>query len=392
MSPVRALVATVLIACAAAGAPAQSGLAGLTCPRCGWKPPAALRTVTVRNIDELERAVDAARAGDAILLADGDYALRRMIDVHTPNVTIRSRSGDPAKVVLHGRGMTGDTVGVAISVSASGVTVADLTIREVGYHAVQVRGESGASGFTLHNARLLDTGQQLLKGSLSSNPIYADNGLVACSDFSYTVSAPSNYTNGVDLIGAKGWVIRDNRFSRIRGPASDGWKAGPTILAWGGSADTSVLRNTIVDSFRGIALGLAVGVASASRNIGAGLDHAGGVVRDNGIINLNAWADEGIEANANRDVRIEHNTVLVEGSLPWSISVRFPSALARVTDNLTSRQTQLRDGGLAAMEGNVTGATRSWFVDGAGGDLHLSAIGASRAGAAGIAEWRPIPR
>ena len=392
MTVLRAIVAAGMVLAAAAIVPAQSAPVVPACPRCGWRPPVATRTVAVRNIGELERAIDGARAGDGIVLADGDYAVRRMLDIHSPNVTVRGRSADPAKVVLHGQGMTGDSVGVAISVSAPGVTVADLTIRDVAYHAIQVRGEAGASGFTLHNARLLDTGQQLLKGSLSSNPVYADNGLVACSDFSYTNSAPSNYTNGVDLIGAKGWVIRDNRFSRIRGPASDGWKAGPTILAWGGSADTAVLRNTIVDSFRGIALGLAFGVATATRNVGPDLDHSGGVIRDNGIINLNGWADEGIEANANRDVRIDHNTVLVEGSLPWSISVRFSSSVARVTNNLTSRPTQFRDGGLAVMENNVTGANRTWFLDAPGGDLHLSALGTTHAGGAGIVLWRPIAR
>ena len=32
-------------------------------------------------------------------------------------------------------------------------------------------------------------------------------------------TAPSDYTNGVDILATKRWVIRDNRFSRIRGPA-----------------------------------------------------------------------------------------------------------------------------------------------------------------------------
>ena len=121
-----------------------------------------------------------------------------------------------------------------------------MTVRDVGYHAVQVRGESGASRFTLHNAVLQDTGQQLLKGSAATNGRFADDGLVACSSFSYTTNAPSDYTNGVDLLATKGWVVRDNQFQRIRGPESGGWSSGPAILVWAASEDTIVERNLIV--------------------------------------------------------------------------------------------------------------------------------------------------
>jgi hypothetical protein len=240
----------------------------------------------------------------------------------------------------------------------------------------------------------LDTGEQLLKGSLSNNSRYADDGLVACSEFAYTTTAPSSYTNGVDLIGARGWTIRDSHFTRIRGPGprAVGWSAGPAVLAWGGSANTTVERNIVADSFRGIALGLTAGAASASRDVGAGLDHSGGVIRNNVIVNLNAWADEGIEVNANRDVRIEHNTVLVEGSMPWSISVRFRTTTAVVSNNLTNRRVMLRDGGRADLLGNVSGATRSWFVDAPGADLRLSSEGVGRAGNAGVKEWRQSGR
>src|SRR5262245_38092843 len=87
------------------------------CRRCGWKPPEG-PAVTVSTVAELERAVASVHPGDTILLANGSYALRQMIDIRTPDVTLRSKSGDRTQVVLHGRGMTGDSVGVAISVSA----------------------------------------------------------------------------------------------------------------------------------------------------------------------------------------------------------------------------------------------------------------------------------
>jgi hypothetical protein len=349
--------------------------------RDGWNPPVGHR-IDVRNVDSLERAVRGATSGDTIILADGDYPLRRMLDIAVPNVTVRGKSGDLGTVTLHGRGMTHDTVGVGISVSAPNVTVADITIRDVRFHGIQVRGERAASGFTLHHARLLDTGQQLLKISVGTNGLYADDGLVACSDFGYTTSAPTDYTNGVDLLATKGWTIRDNRFTRIRGPEAGRWASGPTILAWQAAEDTVVERNVIVDSFRGIALGLVATPGKYARHGAREYDHVRGIVRNNVIVNLNAWADEAIEANAARDVRIEHNTVLVASrASPWSIGVRFPSGSASVRNNLTNQPILRRSGGRTQADGNVSVATPSWFIDPRRADLHLSPAGAAAIGA-----------
>ena len=352
--------------------------AGTPCPRCAWRPPAATRTVDVDDVGALQRAVAEARPGDTILLADGRYPLQRMLEIAVPNVTLRSRSGNPDQVVLHGRGMEGDHVGVAIGVGATDVTIADITIRSVGFHAVQVRGERAASRITLHNAKLLDTGQQLLKVSYADNGPVAADGLVACSEFAYTTSAPSDYTNGVDILGTRAWTIRDNKFFRIRGPLTRGWKSGPAILAWKGAEDTIVERNLIVDSYRGIALGL------TPRYLKRPYDHLRGIVRNNAIVNLRPWADEAIEANGASDARIEHNTVLVEGYVPWSIGVRFPTASAHVRNNLTNRRIIEREGGRMTNAGNVMTAARSWFVDAPGFDLRLVAE-AVRAIDAGVA-------
>ena len=351
----------------------QTGTPATVCRRCGWRPPEG-PVVRVNSVSDLERAVAAAKPGVTIQLAAGTYVLRRTIDIATPRMTLRGQP-DAAEVIVEGRGMTGDPVGVGLSVGAADVTIADLTIRRLGFHAIQVRGEQGASRFTLHNARLQDTGQQLLKGSVARARPYADTGLVACSEFTYTTTAPSSYTNGVDLLATSGWVIRDNRFARIRGPEQDGWRAGPAILVWAAADGTVIERNLIVDSTRGIAVGLTDEPSDYARQGERAYDHAGGVVRNNVVVNLNRWADEGIEANAARDTRIEHNTVLVDGPTPWSISIRFPASDALIRNNLTNHRIFLRDGGRASLDGNVTSARRSWFVDAPRADLHLSTDG-----------------
>jgi len=347
------------------------------CARCKWLPPRTRHTVTVGSVDELVAAVAENRPSTTILLKDGEYRLKQMLDLRAPEVVLRARSGDRSKVVIRGAGMDERLVGVALSISAAHITLADLTVGYVGYHGVQVRGESGASNVFLHNVRVVDTGQQLVKVTISPTAS-ADDGVVACSLMEYTDHAPSNYTDGVDALGAKGWVIRDNRFYRIRGPASQRWSAGPAVLFWANSIGTIVERNEIVDSFRGIALGLASEAPSNARGGSGPFDHQGGIVRNNVICNLNPWADEGIEANSAKDVTIDHNSIMVEGSLPWSISVRWPTSNARVRNNLTTRQVLLRDGGRADETANVSGAAQAWFTSPSTCDLRPTE-GASRA-------------
>jgi hypothetical protein len=275
--------------------------------------------------------------------------------------------------------MTGDNVGVAVSISAPDVTIADVTIRDVGYHAIQVRGELGASRFTLAQRSSGRHWPAVAEGQLRQQR---------------PVRRPG--TGGVQRL-----QLHDERAQRLyerrghhRRPrlADSGqplhahpWTRGPplalrpTILAWGGSSDTIVERNLIVDSFRGIALGLAPGVAKPARNIGAGIEHQGGLVRNNAIVNLNSWADEGIEINAARDARVEQNTVLVEGTLAW---VDQPALWRRrqrgVMNNLTNREIRFRDNGLGVLQGNAIGAARDWFVDAPRGDMRMTASGKTK--------------
>jgi hypothetical protein len=324
------------------------------CPRCAWLRPQTDRTIEVSTVGGLHNALASATPGTTVLLADGEYRLERMLDIGVPRVVLRGQSADPAKVVLRGDGMMEQRVGVAISVSAPDVTIADLTVGHVGFHGIQVRGERAASRVTVHNVRIIDTGQQLFKASTAGGPPYADDGVVSCSTLEYSNHAPTDYTNGIDVLAGRNWTVRNNILRRIRGPADRGRAAGPAILFWANSQLTNIDGNVVVDSFRGIALGLGPGASGRLARDGEPVtDHQGGRVRNNVVINPNRWADEGIEASAAADVRIEDNTVLVDGGLPWSISVRFRSSHGIVLNNYTSRGIRLRDGAQASLLGNV---------------------------------------
>jgi hypothetical protein len=353
------------------------------CPHCGWQHPVTRLAVRVRTVAELEQAVAAAPPSTTILVQDGTYQLNRMLHFDMPEVVLRAESGDRGKVILRGEGMLERKVGVAVSIGANQVVIADLTISNVGFHGVQVRGESSVAGAVLHNVRVMDTGQQLLKGSKGDRAKYSEGGLVACSAFEYTDHAPSNYTNGVDILGGRNWIVRDSYFRNIRGPRNENYAAGPTILFWQDCRDSLVTRNVLIDCFRGIALGLQPGEGqSITRE--SGLDHQGGMVCNNVVCNLNSWADEALEANAARDARIEHNTVLAEGQLPWSISVRFSGSSAVVRNNLTNKGVVERNAGRMRSTSNVTDAARDWFVNPAAGNLRLASAAAKAKGAGAI--------
>lgn len=355
---------------------------------CDPLPPPAGTVVQVATEGELQQAVRNLVSGTTILLADGTYDLTQTLHLQggLTDVALRGASGDRDAVVLRGRGMSNGNFGnvphgVLVG-DATDVLIADLTIRDVYFHAVQVQGERGASGLRLRNLRLLDAGEQLVKGSTAGPPgPYGDDGVVECSLLEYTDRARSWYTNGVDVLAGAGWIVRDNVFLRIRAPVGE--LAGPAVLFWRNSLDTVVERNAFIDCDRGVALGLATPDGN-SRDGNTTYDHQGGVVRNN-VFYRSAGAptgDVGISVNFCRDFRILHNTVVQEGSFPWTIEYRFDVSDGLVANNLTDGPILSRNGATATLSGNVETATPAWFVDQPAADLHLTAgaVGALDAG------------
>jgi hypothetical protein len=68
-----------------------------------------------------------------------------------------------------------------------------------------------------------------------------------------------------------------------------------------------------------------------------------------------------------------HNTVVSTQSPFSSIEWRFDHTDADIVNNLASHNLLGREEASATLEGNVTGASLALFVDGVGGDLHLTA-------------------
>ena len=305
---------------------------------------------------------------------DGRLTVGRYGAPQISNVEIRGASGNPEDVVITGGGMTDPTVPFGFQIfTAVDVLIADLSIGSVYYHAVAIQNDQGASRVRLYHCRLFDAGEQIVKANRGANPGAEDVVIEYCDVFlsAGAVHHPELgycYTNGIDAIGGRDWIIRDNLIRNIF--CQDGALAGPAILMWQGSSGTVVERNTILNCSRGVSLGLV-----------APSDHGGGIVRNN-FVRWNPGAAYEVDVavyTVSPGSRILHNTLITHGMYqpnggPVAIEVRFSGATGvEVRGNLSDGTVWARDGAVPTVTDNVTSALPAWFVDEPAGDLHLVA-------------------
>jgi hypothetical protein len=377
---------------------ANAAHAAELCP--ALPPPAGnVIDITPAQAGQLAAIVAGAQSGDTIRLADGTYALDGdLLLFDTPGVTLRSASGNRDAVVLDGNYQGGNVIAIV----ASGVTIADLTVRRSWYHLVHVTPQSAhVTGTLLHNLRALDPGEQAIKiNANAAQTLFADDGVIRCSHVELTDAGRPHirngcYTGGIDAHRARGWHIYDNAvvgFWCASGLSEHG------IHLWTGSRDTLVERNQVRNCARGIGFGL--GQATPGRAYPdapcgglANAGHYGGTIRNNFVFaNDDRLFDEGaggfdlgIGLEEACGTRVLHNTVVSTRAPFSSIEGRFANTAATVTNNLMSHNLRARDGASFTLAGNLLGAPASLFVDGAiAGDLHLvdTALAAIDQGAA----------
>ncbi len=336
-------------------------------------PPAAIdctpldlvvgEVITVSDTAQLVAAVTAINdsgGNRTVLIEDGDYELSALLHIHADNVVIRGRSGNRDRVILHGQNMAGGLSHIFL-VAASHVTIADLSLGQVYYHAIQVQGENGAGHLRVHNVRIFDTGEQMLKGSYDGET-GSDDGVVECSLFEYTQAfGPQYYIGGIDVHHGRNWVVRGNTFKNIRSPEDRA--AEHAIHFWSDSETPLIEKNRIINCDRGIGLGL--GTRGCT----------GGLIRNNTIYgdDLGLNSDVGIGLETARNIRVYNNTIYFAHDYPWAIEYRWAASTGNlIVNNLTNASIASRDGGSATVRRNITDAVADWFSNPASGDLHLS--------------------
>lgn len=317
---------------------------------------------TVSTTSELKDAINKANnlgGNMTILIADGRYEIASPSwypYITASNVVFRSLSGNRDAVILTGTGMNSVAPFVenGFYIVGNHITIADLTIMDVGNHGIASEGDN----LYVHNVKIQNTYEQMIKGTSAGDG--ADEGKVQCSLFEYTAGVgPWYYIGGLDIHEGNDWVVNDNIFRNIASPSES--LAEHAVHFWNFSADNTVERNMIINCDRGIGFGL-----GSSPN-------DGGIIRNNTIYNDGSglFNDVGIGLESSPNTKVYNNTIFIE--YPNAIEYRFAETNnVDISNNLTNQQIRSRNEGQAILTTNFTNALGSWFVDLSTGNLRLN--------------------
>jgi hypothetical protein len=328
------------------GVPTSSG--------CEPLPPPRGNIVEIASSDALASAVAAAAPGDTLVLAPGTYAVQAPLVFDMADVTLRSQSGEPDDTVLDLGGLTTS----AIEIAASGVTIAELGIRNAGGRMIVVAASDRALvGTTLYRLALADAFDLMVDISGdSAGTVFADAGEIACSTFAISDDFRPDGAGGCDVgaISGRGiadWTIRDNTFSNFWCPTGEPRTA---VRLFAGSHRSQVERNLFVDNWKSLVLGDAgppdvpeseceeayVPYRASEDPACTGYwGHVGGVVVNNRVwvggpgISVLPQADTGIALACACESDVLHNTVVNLGETTGSIEWRYSRTRARVANN-----------------------------------------------------------
>lgn len=326
----------------------------------------AARIVPVTTEAQLQAAIAGLTSNTTIVVAPGIYRLTATLRINGAlvGVTIKGSTGRAADVVLEGPGMTVDGgVPTALSVTGAvqGLQIADLTIQRFARYAILFEG--GPQGPRLSNLHLVDSGDALIKTTVSATAPGVDDGILEGSSLEYTTLGATASAGGVDLRGSQRWIVRANAFRNVRAPGQQ--LARPAVSASAGSADTLVERNLFFNCQIGIAFGLTDRAGT--------FDHRGGRIVNNFIYRAPLVSGgPGISVADSPSTAILHNTVITSKTYAATIDYRYPEATNLViANNLSDGPIRGQDNAWSAQTGNLTTATPGLFVYAAGGDLHL---------------------
>ncbi len=362
--------------------------------RCSPMPMASDNVVHVSPSQsaQLSDLVSQAESGTTLSLADGEYNLAGdMLWFAKPGITLRSASGHPESVILNGGYATTEVVTVA----ASDVTIAEITIKQAYTHGIHVISSSLGSTLNtqIYRVHILDSREQAIKiNPHNASGVYADQGSVACSILKLTDSGrpfvnPTSggcYTGGIDAHQAKDWTVRDNHFEGFWCPSGLSEHA---VHFWRGGANTIIERNTFENNARAIGFGLANSGSARTYNdlqctsvpATTYVDHYAGIIRNNLINNTDPslyGSSSGVDCSiclwSACDAKVVHNTQYGGQAGFSGIEWRFAgSQSSLIANNLVSDPIRQREEASANEQSNRMLTDTGVFVDASGGDFHL---------------------
>ncbi|HZG75124.1 MAG TPA: fibronectin type III domain-containing protein [Paenibacillus sp.] len=329
-------------------------------------------SVTVASLADLQAAIDSAPAsGRVITLAAGTYSQSSSININgKDHITIQGASSNVADTVIVGPGIT-SSLDISIRVNDSSyVTIRDLSIRDFNYHAVQIN--SGSYYFHADNLYAWDLGEGAFKvtGAVStSGAMYADYGLIENTVMGYTTGGKRGVVEAVDIIAARGWVVRNNEVYNAYHSSTN--SVAHAMFAKGGSIDTVFENNLIKGSDIAISFGGGLTASQYFRNGILGVEHYGGIIRNNVIHNTD---DTGIYLAKAVDFKVLNNTLI---NIAPSVSVggiesRWAGSNGEIRNNLADKALKKRDSGTYTESNNIVTASSTWYANPTAGDYSLN--------------------
>jgi len=332
--------------------------------------------VRVGNADEFLAAIDRLADGTTLLVNDGHYEFPRpAVLVSKKGIAIRSAGGDPAKVVLSGRGWDSGTQNDDILHigHCDGVTIADLTFADCRSYGVKVEAENGPKNVHIYNCRFRDIGVRAIKGSAGKDPnVRAVKGSVRYCQLENTKVPPADwlfggdYISAIDMMALEDWTFSDNVFRNIKGRNGGGRAA---IFIWVRSHRVVVERNLIVNCDRGIAFGNPG--QSTANTAGEPLIYVSdAIIRNNFIA---GGPDCGVELWYARGIKVYHNSIW-RPERNWSRGIRVGAGTTQtdIVNNLVHGEIRL-EGGQTELRNNLAARLDGYFVDPSSGNLALTA-------------------
>jgi hypothetical protein len=358
-------------------------------------PEGNIIRVSPQQASTLQSIVSNAPQGSVILLEDGEYMLNGdQLWIDTPEIVLRSASGNPKSVIINGNYTTTEI----ITLAASNITIAELTLKKASTHPIHVipSNDSDTSGSFIYRVNIEDPAEQAIK----INPVngkYADNGIIACSQITLTDDGRTQvnpaitgcYTGGIDAHDASNWIIRDNI---IEGFWCANGLSEHAIHFWTGSKGTIVERNILKNNARGIGFGLlGKGIArtykvdSCPISDSVYIGHYNGIIKNNFIsasaqdlFNSTNGFDCGICLASACQATVVHNTVASSGNIFATIDSRFIGSYEyEIHNNWLSHNIIERGESSGTVSHNITYGDLSIFVDKENGDLHLTSTSTS---------------
>lgn len=363
-----------------------------------WSPapelddPDKVRRVEVDTEAALQTAVRELKSNQLIVIAPGTYQLTHTLHIggnaKLQNVGIRGATDDPDDVHLVGPGMTernyGDTPHGIMLGNVDGCLIAYLTLREFWFHTITMNAQAGADRPHIYHCRLIDSGEQFIKGNTGpgpdGEPAGVDGARIEHCYIAYTTTCRGYYTAAIDIHACEDAQIRDNHIENIRSVKHADHNpgdrfTGATIRIWQGSRRAIIERNTFINCEVPIGLGWETGTTIDP-------NHIDGIVRNNVIYQEPGLhnSDVGIACWRAPGSKIYNNTLIMSGNWRNAIEVRYPSSKGvQIINNLIVGERGGQPVGIAERDGaegttirnNVVGGDLAWFADAAERDFQL---------------------